>query len=67
VSHRPELAALLDSRTANSREGDVLGLGRRLGSATELGLGFSLGLGLEYAVGMALGLGCADGGVDRWA
>jgi hypothetical protein len=59
VSHCPELAALLDSRAANTREyGDVLGFGRGLGSV--------LGLGLEYAVAVALGLAVANGVVVGW-
>jgi hypothetical protein len=43
VSHRPALAALLDSRTANTKEyGDVLGFGSGLDFELGLGLGSSL-------------------------
>jgi len=67
VSHRPALAAFLDSRAANTTEyGDVLGFGRGLDFKLGLGLGFSLGLGVEYAVGEALGA-TADGEAGAWA
>jgi hypothetical protein len=59
VSHRPELAALLDSRTANSKVLDELGVGSGLGlEATG-----ALGRGVTKAVDVAaLGVAAATAG-----